>query len=396
MNSIKKFFKSDLASGTLLIISTIMALFIANSPLKEQYHHFISDIYILGNLNIHMLINDFLMAIFFLIVGIEIRNELLYGHLSSIKKASFPIISPFGGVIVPALIFIAVNINTEFLQGVGIPISTDIAFALALFMVFKNKLNPSLKVFLLSLAVVDDLISIFVIGFLYSSTINYTFLLLSAFILITVLLINKVLKVEKIYPYIILGLFLWFFVYKSGVHATISGVLLAFVIPIKNNNLNKNSVAQKLEHILSPICNLLILPLFALANTAINLNVNTGSSQFNTLINGIILGLVVGKPLGIMLFSYIATKLNITEKPKGISWISILKVSMLSGIGFTMSIFVSELAFSYSHDLINISKIAILIASIITVSCSYFAIIILPKIKEKCTLCSNFKKIFSN
>ncbi|MEF9991453.1 MAG: Na+/H+ antiporter NhaA [Romboutsia sp.] len=393
MDKIKQFFKSDLATGVLLMIATIIAIIIANSPLEGVYHHLISGIKVLGEFNIHMIVNDFFMAIFFLVVGIEIKNEILYGHLSSFKKASFPVIAAFGGVIVPALIFMTINRNTEFLSGVGIPISTDIAFALAVFMIFKNKLNPSLKIFLLSLAVVDDLISIFAIGILYSSHINYIFLIMAALIMVLLLILNRVFKVEKVYPYILIGLMLWFCVYKSGVHPTISGVLLAFVLPIKSSDKNSVSVANKIEHKLSSVSNLIILPLFAFTNTAINLKVGPGTSALDPLVNGIVLGLVVGKPLGVMLFSYVATKLNITEKPQGSSWAAMFKVAMLSGIGFTMSIFVSELAFSYSENLINIAKISILISSIITIILSYMMIVVLPEFRKKHVVIKRLEKM---
>lgn len=393
MNSIKKIIKSDLATGVLLMCATMAAVFMANSHLQETYHYLLSGVNLIGKFNLHMLINDFLMAIFFLVVGLEIKNEILYGNLSSLKKASFPVIAALGGVIVPAIIFMLININTEFIHGVGVPISTDIAFAIAIFMIFRKKLNSTLKIFLLSLAVVDDLISIFAIGVLYSSHIDYSFIILAVGIVVLLFMLNKVFKVRKVYPYMILGLIVWYFVYKSGVHATISGVVLAFTIPTKSKEKESESIANKIEHVLSPISNLIILPLFAFANTGINFNVNINHNKVGTLINGIILGLVIGKPLGIMLFTSIASKLNITEKPKGVSWASLFKVSMLAGIGFTMSIFVSELAFSYNHNLINIAKISILMASIITLFSSYLVIIVLPQLKNKCGICIKFKKL---
>ncbi len=272
MDTVKKLIRSDLSTGILLILATILALIIANSPLEHMYHKVFHEMNIVGNFNLHMIVNDFFMAIFFLVVGIEIRKEILYGNLSSIKKASFPIIAALGGVIAPAIIFLLINMYTPYKMGVGIPISTDIVFAIAIFMLMKNKLNPVLKVFLLSLAVVDDLISIFAIGVLYSSEIDYSFLIIAAMILLFIIMLNKKFKINKILPYIILGLALWIIIHKSGIDATISGVLLAFVVPI-NDSLKHDSIADKIEHLLSPICNLMILPLFAFANTAINLNV---------------------------------------------------------------------------------------------------------------------------
>lgn len=318
-----------------------------------------------------MLVNDFLMAIFFLLVGLEIKHELLYGNLSSFKKASFPIISALGGVIIPAIIFMWFNKGTQFEAGVGIPISTDIAFAVGIFMILKNKLNPSLKIFLLSLAVVDDLISIIVIGVLYSSNINFKILYLALFLVCILMYMNIRLKIHKIYPYLIIGLFIWGLIYLSGVHATISGVLIAMSIPSTKLSGERETISSKLERRLNPLCSLFILPLFALANTAITLNLNIGISNSYTLIKGIVAGLSIGKPLGIMTFAFIATVLGITEKPKGSTWLSIFSVSILAGIGFTMSIFVSEIAFDNNSEFVSIAKISILLASLISIISTY-------------------------
>lgn len=327
-----------------------------------------------------MIVNDFLMAIFFLVIGCEIKKEILDGHLSDIKKASFPIIAALGGVIVPAIIFMIINSKSEYLHGFGIPISTDIAFAVGVFMIFKNHLNPALKVFLLSLAVVDDLLSIAAIGILYSSEFNITALIISILIFITLLNLNKFMKKESIIPYIVLGLLLWYFIYLSGVHATISGVLLAICLPF---NKSGNSLVDKVEHALTPICNYLILPLFAFSNTGLDLSVGMNFAQTNTLMIGIIFGLVIGKPLGIMLFSYIATKLHLAEKPKGTDWMSIFYVSIIAGIGFTMSIFVAELAFIENLLVVNIAKISILISALLSCLISFIFIIVLPKISNR-------------
>ncbi|RDY23354.1 Na+/H+ antiporter NhaA [Romboutsia maritimum] len=369
--SFKNLLKSEVFTGVLLVLATILSLIIANSSLKEHYHHLMSGITFFNTFNLHMFINDFLMAIFFLLVGLEIKHEILFGNLSSFKKASFPILSAFGGVIVPAIIFTIFNCNTEFASGVGIPISTDIAFAVGIFMILKNKIDPSLKIFLLSLAVVDDLISILVIGVLYSSNIKYEFLFIALVLMLLLLAMNKIFKVNKISPYILLGLVLWYLIYSSGVHSTISGVLLAIMIPSQKNKNTKASMLEILEHKLTPICNLIILPLFALVNTAINFKVDIEFALVDTLIMGIVLGLSVGKPLGIMLFSYIGTKLNITEKPDNTSWSSIFCVSILAGIGFTMAIFVSEIAFANYTTIVNISKISILIASLFSIISTY-------------------------
>lgn len=330
-----------------------------------------------------MLVNDFLMAIFFLLVGLEIKQEVLYGNLSSIKKASFPIISAIGGVLVPAIIFLLFNHNTEFSVGVGIPISTDIAFAVGVFMMLKNKINPTLKIFLLSLAVVDDLISILAIGILYSSNIEYPYLLVSILLIGILVVINKVFKVNKTAPYLLIGILVWYFVYSSGVHATISGVFIAMTIPSHRPNKNTNSTLEVLEHKLSPICNFIILPLFALVNTSITFDSGLSFVSVDKLVCGVVVGLVVGKPLGIMLFSFIATKLHLTEKPDDSSWSEVFCVSLLAGIGFTMSIFVSEIAFVDYPELVNISKISILGASLISMLFTFVFTNIHYKLKAK-------------
>lgn len=357
-----------------MIVSTIVAILVANSSLGNLYHHLLNETSIFG-MSLHIFINDFLMAIFFLVAGCEIKHEILHGNLSSIKKASFPAIAAFGGVAVPALIFLLFNKNTQFSHGIGIPISTDIAFAIGIFMLLKSKLNSNLKVFLLSLAVVDDLISMLVIGVAYTSNINIFGIIGAISIMCILVYMNKILKVDKVFYYLLIGLFLWYFIYISGIHSTISGVLLSIFIPTKPNN-NKLSVMETIQNKLTPICNYFILPLFAFANTGINLAVDIDYSQLSTLINGIIIGLAVGKPLGIMLFSYIGIKLNLTEKPKGASWLSLFQVSILAGIGFTMSILVSSLAFEYNVELIDISKISILLASILSITLVYITIIL--------------------
>lgn len=329
-----------------------------------------------------MIVNDFLMAIFFLYAGLEIKREILYGNLSSLKKASFPIIGAIGGVLVPAIIFLIFNANTEFSHGAGIPISTDIAFAIGIFMILKNRLDKSLKIFLLSLATVDDLISILVIGIFYSSNIKVEFLILSVITLGVLFIMNRK-KVDKIAPYILVGLVLWIFVYSSGIHATISGILVAMAIPSKMLSDSKESMLERLNYKLCPLCNLLIIPLFALSNTAINLSLDIDFNSTNTLIFGIVIGLVIGKPIGIMLFTWLGTKFSITEKPNNVDWLSVLSVSMLAGVGFTMSIFVSEISFGYSPELVNVSKISILLASIISIFTTYIVSILVYVYKQR-------------
>lgn len=361
----------EILTSILLVSATILALIMSNTGLREEYHYVFNDIKIFGEFNLHLLINDFLMAIFFLVVGCEIKYEILHGHLSSVKKAAFPVIAACGGVALPAIIFLMSNYNTRFSNGIGIPISTDIAFAVGVFMVLKNKLDPSLKVFLLSLAVVDDLISILVIGIAYSSDINLVGIIGAIGVMCILIYMNKILKVKKAMPYMVVGIALWFFVYISKIHSTISGVLLAMCLPANSDNSDK-SVLENVNDNLSPLCNYLILPLFAFSNTGINLSANVNYSELKTLIKGIMGGLIIGKPLGIMLFSYIGVKLHLIEKPKDTTWSSLLQVAILAGIGFTMSIFVTEIAFSGNQDIIDASKICILVSGVLssTLTCT--------------------------
>lgn len=354
-------------SGLLLLIATIFALIIANSPLNEGYENIFHNIEILPGFNLHLFINDFLMAIFFLVVGCEIKMEVVRGHLSDIKKASFPIVAAIGGVVVPAIIFFIINRNTPFIGGIGIPISTDIAFAIGAFMVFQKKLSTSLKMFLLTLAVVDDLISIAVIGIFYSSGIKIIPLALGALTYIILLSLKKIDKKNRVTPYFVLGFILWLCVFLSGIHATISGVLLASTLPIANdNNDTHKCILNRVEHALEPYANLVILPLFAFSNTAIHMNISSIPEGSIKVSLGIIIGLVIGKPLGIMLFTYVLSKFRLIEKPKDVNWYDLMCVGMLAGIGFTMSIFVSEIAFAGNESILNIVKISILLAAVIT------------------------------
>ena len=391
LRTYKKSIKIEALTSIFLLIATIFALFIYNKPLKNIYDYILNDIYIVNEFSIHMFINEFLMSIFFLVAGLEIKSEILYGNLSSLKKASFPVFASIGGVIVPALIFILINKNSQFLSGFCIPISTDIAFAVGIFILFSNKFNPALKVFLLSLAVVDDLISIAFIAIVYSLDINFTYLIISIAIFITLIIANKLFKIESIIYYLICGLCLWYFVHLSGLHSTISGIILAITIPSKSYTCRKSTL-DRLQCILVPINSLFIIPLFAFVNTGISLTYNIDLSSAKPLYMGIILGLSVGKPLGIMLFCYLGDLFKFTEKPKNISWLAIFFVSLIAGIGFTMSIFISELAFIHNLTLVNIAKMAILISASISIAASFLTIsiyIYVCKLKNKTTRLTN-------
>lgn len=391
LRTYKKSIKIEALTSIFLLIATIFALFIYNTPLKNMYDYILNDIYIVNEFSIHMFINEFLMSIFFLVAGLEIKSEILYGNLSSLKKASFPVFASIGGVIVPALIFILINKNSQFLSGFCIPISTDIAFAVGIFILFSNKFNPALKVFLLSLAVVDDLISIAFIAIVYSLDINFTYLIISFAIFITLIIANKLFKIESIIYYLICGLCLWYFVHLSGLHSTISGIILAITIPSKSYTCRKSTL-DRLQCILVPINSLFIIPLFAFVNTGISLTYNIDLSSAKPLYMGIILGLSVGKPLGIMLFCYLGDLFKFTEKPKNISWLAIFFVSLIAGIGFTMSIFISELAFIHNLTLVNIAKMAILISASISIAASFLTIsiyIYVCKLKNNTTRLTN-------
>ena len=391
LRTYKKSIKIEALTSIFLLIATIFALFIYNTPLKNMYDYILNDIYIVNEFSIHMFINEFLMSIFFLVAGLEIKSEILYGNLSSLKKASFPVFASIGGVIVPALIFILINKNSQFSSGFCIPISTDIAFAVGIFILFSNKFNPALKVFLLSLAVVDDLISIAFIAIVYSLDINFTYLIISFAIFITLIIANKLFKIESIIYYLISGLCLWYFVHLSGLHSTISGIILAITIPSKSYTCRKSTL-DRLQCILVPINSLFIIPLFAFVNTGISLTYNIDLSSAKPLYMGIILGLSVGKPLGIMLFCYLGDLFKFTEKPKNISWLAIFFVSLIAGIGFTMSIFISELAFIHNLTLVNIAKMAILISASISIVASFLTIsiyIYVCKLKNKTTRLTN-------
>ena len=274
MSNKKSIANSEALPGILLVISTIIALIIANTGLYDLYERILFNIKIIGEFNLHGIINDFLMAIFFLVVGLEIKREFVYGNLSNIKEALFPIVAAVGGMVLPAVIYFLFNIRGGFIKGTGIPISTDIAFAIGVFSILKGRLNKNLKVFLLTLAVVDDLISIAVIGIFYSSHINIFWIIISAIIAILLFGIQKIKFTKPIVIYIIFGLILWIAVYLSGIHATISGVLLALSIPVLDHDRKDEDLNEKIKESLDPVVNYIILPLFAFSNTGIYLHLN--------------------------------------------------------------------------------------------------------------------------
>ena len=367
LNVFKDFFKSSNAGGILLFICVILSLLIANSPLTISLQEFLDLKVGYENDSIHLnysillWINDGLMAIFFLLVGLEIKREIVEGELSSPKKASLPILCAVGGAIVPAIIYLGLNAGQTTSSGWGIPMATDIAFALAVINLLGNRIPSSLKIFLAALAIVDDLIAILVIAFFYSSGIEVSYLIYAGIGLVVLILMNKF-NVLNPYLYLFPGVFIWYFIHHSGIHATIAGVLVAMTIP--TNDTNVESPLERLEHALVKPVNFIIIPLFAFANTNITLESTMVSGLISDLGLGIALGLLLGKPVGILLVSYICTKLRISSLPEGSSWGHILGVGLLAGIGFTMSIFIAILSF---NDPTNIAeaKLSILITSLI-------------------------------
>jgi len=356
----KSFFENEKSGGLLLLFVTIISLYLANSPFQTEYIAFWEKD--LGGHSITHWINDGLMTIFFLLIGLELEREIYHGELSNIKNASLPIIAAFGGMLVPAGIFLALNYGTATQNGAGIPMATDIAFAIGILSLLGSKVPPSLKVFLTALAVIDDLGAIIVIAVFYTTSISFVNLAIALGIWGFLFILNRM-KVQNLIPYLVGGVIMWYFMLNSGVHATITGVILAFVIPFGDGG--EKSASYKLQHFLHQPVAFLILPLFAVANTciAIESDWHQGLNHPNTF--GIVLGLVLGKPLGILLFSFIGVSAGLCSLPKRLKWPHILGAGMLGGIGFTMSIFITILAFK-DPETIVFSKIAILIASVLS------------------------------
>jgi len=355
----KDFFESEKSGGFILIACTLLSLFLANSIWSENYLHLWH--YHLGNYPIEHWINDGLMTIFFLLIGLELEREIYDGELSDIKNALLPISGALGGMLLPAGLFLFLNFGTNTQSGAGIPMATDIAFALGILSLLGNKVPISLKIFLTALAVIDDIGAIVIIAIFYTGDLNWINLIIALTIFGGLLVLNRM-KVHNLIPYLIGGVFMWYFMHNSGVHATISGVLLAFAIPFGNGN--KKSPSILLQHFLHKPVAYCILPIFALANTAIIINSDWHFALSHNYALGIALGLIVGKPIGIALFSYLAVKLKICTLPDDINWKAIIGIGFLGGIGFTMSIFITLLAFS-DVEHINNSKIMILISSLV-------------------------------
>lgn len=403
----QQFIAKEAFGGILLFFAAILAVIIANSPWSQGYYdlwHLPLSV-ALGNLTISMpltyWIDDGLMSLFFLMVGLEIKRELLIGELSSIQKASFPIVAAIGGMAIPALIFVGLNPDNPI--GFGIPMATDIAFALGILMLLGDKVNPALKLFLVALAVVDDLGAVVVVATVYTSEIHSQYFLVATLIYATIWLLNFK-GIKSLWPYLVLGIALWVYIHAIGIHATIAGVLLAFAIPINSKIDEKNFIKTqkssiqefekhidkipvlnhhqidalenisysydnvqnplvKLEHYLHSFSAFFIMPLFAFSNAGVVIDFSIVSQHY-MIVLGVVLGLIVGKPIGIIGFTYLASKLNLIQKPDNLKWSEIVAVGFLGGIGFTMSIFITHLAF-LDETLIDAVKLGVFVASFI-------------------------------
>ena len=380
----KWFFKLEAASGLLLLISAVIALFISNSNLSNLYFETLNRYLFVGinNFGIKMSllhwINDALMAVFFFFVTLEIKREFLQGELSNRKQALLPIIAAIGGMLVPALIYIYINFqNGDTLRGWAIPSATDIAFSLGVLSLLGSRVPISLKVFLTALAIIDDLGAIVIIAFFYSGDLSIKYLSLLLITFIALIILNKF-NIKKFIPYLLLGLILWFFTHESGIHATISGVLLATVIPHRKKE-KDFSLLTKIEHSISPYVAFGIMPLFALANAGVSLSGMSFDSLLLPVPLGILLGLFIGKQIGVFLFSIISIKLNIAQMPNNANWLNFYGVGVLTGIGFTMSLFVGNLAFVENVQYISGVKIGVLAGSLLSTVFGYVLLLVATK-----------------
>ena len=358
----KRFVDSEKSGGILLLLCTLVSLAIANSTLGDSYLHFWHQH--VGGLSIEHWVNDALMAVFFLLIGLELERELYSGELSDVRNALLPIFAAAGGIALPALIHFGLNAGTPTQAGMGIPMATDIAFALGVLALLGSRVPASLKVFLTALAVMDDLGAIIVIAVFYTAELAAAYLVAALGMFALMVVMNRVLRIMALLPYVIGGGLMWYFMLKSGVHATIAGVLLAFAIPYSAKQDDEESPSHKLEHFLHKPVAFLILPVFALANTGIVMGSDWAQELASANSLGIMAGLVIGKPLGITLLVFIAVSLGVCRLPLDLNWKHVFGAGLLGGIGFTMSIFITNLAFTGDTASINASKMAILLASL--------------------------------
>ena len=382
----KWFFKLEAASGLVLLFAAVVALILSNTNLSDLYFSILDIHLLIGtenfglNLSVLHWINDALMAIFFFVVTLEIKREFIQGELSKPKQALLPIIGAIGGMAVPAIIYVIINLETgHTLKGWAIPTATDIAFSIGVLSLLGSRIPISLKVFLVALAIIDDLGAIIIIAFFYSTELQYNYILLMLISFAALLLLNKF-NVNKFTPFLIIGILLWYFTHGSGIHSTISGVLLATTIPHKKKE-EDYSLLLKIEHVLSPYVAFGIMPLFALANAGVVLDGISFSSLLSPVPLGILCGLFFGKQIGVFLFSFISIKLKLAEMPSNSSWIKFYGVGILTGIGFTMSLFVGNLAFANSLNNMDGVKIGVLIGSFLSALAGYLILLIVTKKK---------------
>ena len=382
----KWFFKLEAASGLVLLFAAIAALVVSNTELYQYYIKILETYFHLGigdfgiKLTVLHWINDVLMAIFFFLVSLEIKREFIQGELSNPKQAMLPIMGAVGGMLIPALIYIAINFsNYETLRGWAIPSATDIAFSLGVLSLLGKRVPISLKVFLTALAIIDDLGAIIIIAFFYSDNVQLYYLVLMLACMIILIIFNKY-NVRNFIPYLFVGVLLWEFTHQSGIHATIAGVLLALTIPHRDDKKShRNSLLVKLEHKISPYVLFGIMPIFAFANAGVSLEGITFNALLSPVPLGILCGLFVGKQLGVFLFSYVSIKLKIADMPNNSNWGTFYGVGILTGIGFTMSLFVGNLAFVESTQYISGVKIGVLLGSLLSTIFGYFLILLCAK-----------------
>ncbi len=382
----KWFFKLEAASGLVLLFAAIIALIVSNTELNTYYLEILGKKFGFGigkfgiNLTVLHWINDVLMAIFFFLVSLEIKREFIQGELSNPKQALLPIIGAVGGMLVPALVYVLINYKDSVtLNGWAIPSATDIAFSLGVLSLLGKRVPLSLKVFLTALAIIDDLGAIIIIAFFYSGQVEYFYLILMLASIIILLIFNK-LNIRNFLPYLIVGIFLWEFTHASGIHATISGVLLALTIPHKNSkNTHTNSLLIKLEHSISPYVAFGIMPIFAFANAGVSLEGIGYSDLLNPVPLGILCGLFFGKQIGVFIFSYFSIKLKLAEMPNNVNWVTFYGVGVLTGIGFTMSLFVGNLAFAEATQHMDGVKIGVLLGSLLSTVFGYILILLSAK-----------------
>lgn len=387
MTVIKEFIQKESSAGIILIIVTILALLLENSSLSTMYNSFLhTHVEVrFGNLQIAkpllLWVNDGLMAIFFFLIGLEVKREVLEGHLSSMSQVALPGIAAIGGMIVPALVFIAFNQGESFaMKGWAIPTATDIAFALGILSLLGNRVPVSLKLFLMALAIIDDLGAIIIIALFYTTDLSTASIIISLISLVILFIMNKM-GVTKKAAYIIVGTILWVSVLKSGVHATLAGVALAFMIPLNSEDKNgrKFSMSKELEHDLHYWVAFLILPLFAFVNAGVDLRGISIKDMTGTVPMGIMFGLFVGKQLGVFGFSWLAIKLGMASLPKDSNWLQLYGLAVLTGIGFTMSLFVDSLAYDDTQIYHYADKLAILLGSFLSGLIGYIILRIVKK-----------------